>query len=232
MAVRPHEFHPAVVHFPIAILPLAIATDMLGRATGRRSLREAGRHLMPLAAVTAAASVLTGVIAQTRVEAPGRAGDALRAHRAANFAVAGLTAALAAWRWRRKSPTPVYLALGLAGVGLLGYTARLGTRMVYRYGVGVDAAGGLRAADGAPRGPSRAAAAVRTAAGDMLRGLPHAIARASYRGRSTSPARTADVATRRLSEGPALDRGRVSVRAGARDQGSGVRTQPPTTSRS
>jgi uncharacterized membrane protein len=202
MAVRPHEYHPAVVHFPIAVLPLAIATDILGRATGRRSLREAGRHLMPLAAVTAAASVLTGMIAQTKVEAAGPAGDALRTHRTVNLAVAGLTAALAAWRWRRAAPTPAYLALGLAGVGLLGYTAHLGTRMVYRYGVGVDAAGGLRAEDGTPRAPSRAAAAVRTAAGDMLRGLPHAIARASHRGPSTAPVRTADLTTRRLSEGP------------------------------
>jgi len=33
---------------------------------------------------------------------------------------------LPVWRWRRDAPTPAYLALGLAGVGLLGYTAHLG----------------------------------------------------------------------------------------------------------
>ena len=45
--------------------------------------------------------------------------------------------------------------------------------MVYAYGVGVDAAGGIRPAG--RTGPERGnAAAVRTAAGDMLRGLPQA----------------------------------------------------------
>lgn len=202
MAVRPHEFHPAVVHFPIALLPLAVATDLLGRATGRRALREAGRHLMPLAAVSAAAAAFTGVVAQHSVEAAGPAAAALRKHRTANLTVAGLATVLAAWRWRRRTPSSAYLALGLGSVGLLAYTAHLGTRMVYRYGVGVDSVGGV-AASGSPR-PSRAAAAARTAAGDMLRGLPNVIARAAHCGTATAPTptRTVDFTARRLGEGP------------------------------
>jgi len=174
MAVRVREIHPAVVHAPIALLPLAIAADVLGRLTHRRSLREAGRHLMPLAAVSAAAAALTGLVAQHEVQADGPARDMLVRHRAANLGVVGLASVLAAWRWRRRTPSSGYLALGLAGVGLIGYSTFLGTKLVYCHGVGVDAMGGIRPAGGGSQPGD--AAAVRTAAGDMLRGLTHAAA--------------------------------------------------------
>ncbi|MFI5250636.1 MAG: DUF2231 domain-containing protein [Gemmatimonadales bacterium] len=180
MAVRLREVHPAVVHAPIALLPLAVAADVLGRVTGRRSLREAGRHLMPVAAVGAAAAALTGLVAQHEVQADGRARDMLVTHRKVNLTVVGLTTLLATWRWRQRAPSSGYLALGLAGVGLLGYSAYLGTKMVYAHGVGVDAAGGIRPAG--RTGPERGnAAAVRTAAGDMLRGLTHAASARMHR---------------------------------------------------
>jgi uncharacterized membrane protein len=173
MAVRLREVHPAVVHAPIALLPLALVADVLGRVTRRRALREAGRHLMPVAAVSAAAAALTGLVAQHEVQADGRAREMLVTHRTVNLAVVGLTTLLATWRWRQRTPSPGYLALGVAGVGLLGYSAFLGTKMVYAHGVGVDATGGIRPAG--RTGPERGnAAAVRTAAGDMLRGLTHA----------------------------------------------------------
>jgi len=180
MAVRFREVHPAVVHAPIVLFPLAVVADVLGRVTRRRRLREAGRHLMPIAAVSAAAEALTGLVAQHEVQADGPARDTLITHRNVNLAVVGLTTLLATWRWRQRTASPGYLALGLAGVGLLGYSALLGSKMVYAYGVGVDAAGGIRPAG--RTGPERGnAAAVRTAAGDMLRGLTHAAPAAAHR---------------------------------------------------
>jgi uncharacterized membrane protein len=173
MAVRFREVHPAVVHAPIVLFPLAVVADVLGRVTRRRSLREAGRHLMPVAAVGAAAAALTGLVAQHEVQADGPARDTLVTHRNVNLTLVGLTTLLASWRWRQRSASPGYLALGLAGVGLLGYSAFLGSKMVYAYGVGVDAAGGIRpAGQTGPEGGN--GAAVRTAAGDMLRGLTQA----------------------------------------------------------
>jgi uncharacterized membrane protein len=180
MAVRFREVHPAVVHAPIVLFPLAVVADLLGRVTRRRPLGEAGRHLMPVAAVSAAAAALTGLVAQHEVQADGPARDTLVTHRNVNLAVVGLTTVLATWRWRHRTASPGYLALGLAGVGLLGYSALLGSKMVYAYGVGVDAAGGIRPAG--RTGPERGnAAAVRTAAGDMLRGLTHAAPAGAHR---------------------------------------------------
>jgi uncharacterized membrane protein len=34
MAVRLNEIHPSLVHFPIAIMPVAIGADLLGHVTG------------------------------------------------------------------------------------------------------------------------------------------------------------------------------------------------------
>ena len=153
MAVRAQDVHPAVVHFPIALLPLAIGADLLGRLTRRRSLGETGRHLMPVAALTAAVSALTGLMAQTGVDVEDRPRRTLARHRNMNVALAGLTTAMAAWRWRRRVPTPAYLALGLAGIGMLSYSSYLGATMVYRYGMGVDPAPGIATRVAPPAAP-------------------------------------------------------------------------------
>lgn len=120
MPVRLHEVHPAVVHFPIAVLPLAIGADLVGRRTGNEGLRDAGRTLMPIAAASAALSAATGLVAQEEVEADGRAHDVLVTHRNINLGMVALTATMAVWRSRRAEPSAACLALGLAGLGVSG----------------------------------------------------------------------------------------------------------------
>jgi uncharacterized membrane protein len=175
MAVRLHEVHPAIVHFPLAFLPLAIGADLLGRLTGSKALRETGRRMMPLAAVSAAVSAATGLVAQEEVEAEGRARDVLVTHRNLNLGMVGAASALAAWRWRRREPSASYLALGLAGLGAVTYSAYLGSKMVYEYGVGVDAAQGMRPGRGAELVPGQLGAVARDAVRDVERAIPHAV---------------------------------------------------------
>lgn len=38
MVMRLHEIHPSLVHFPIALLPTAIASDLVGTFTRSRPL--------------------------------------------------------------------------------------------------------------------------------------------------------------------------------------------------
>ena len=176
MAIRTHEVHPAIVHFPITILPLAVGADLLGRATGSQALRSIGRWGMPLTAATAALSAATGLVAQEEVRAEGRAHDLLVTHRNMNLSFLGLSALLAVWRLRRETPSASYLALGLASIGAVSYSAYLGSKMVYEYGVGVDAAHGLRRPEGAPEiAPGHLAEAARTAVEDVERGVPHVV---------------------------------------------------------
>ncbi|HEX6533338.1 MAG TPA: DUF2231 domain-containing protein [Gemmatimonadaceae bacterium] len=142
MAMRLQEVHPALVHLPIATLPLAVGADLLGRATGDPELLEVGRRSMALAAVGALASAVTGLIAQEEVSTEGESHDMLITHRNLNLLATLTATAMATWRSRRE-PNAGYLALGLAGIGVVAYTAYLGGKMVYEHGVGVEAADGL-----------------------------------------------------------------------------------------
>ena len=176
MAIRTHEVHPAIVHFPITLLPIAVGADLLGRATRSPALREVGRWAMPLTSASAAVSAVTGLVAQEEVRAEGRAHDLLVTHRNMNLGFLGVSALMAVWRFRRPEPTASYLALGLASLGAVGYSAYLGSKMVYEYGVGVDAAHGLARPEGAPEiAPGNLAEAARSAVQDVQRGIPHVV---------------------------------------------------------
>lgn len=176
MPPRLNEIHPSIVHFPIAVLPIAIGADLLGRLTGSRSLSEIGRVLMPVAAAGAAVSAATGLIAQQEVNAAGTAGDLLVTHRNLNLSLTAITALMAARRWSEDEAGSGYLALGLAGLGALSYSAYLGGKMVYEHGVGVKPADGLRDGDSPAVSPSEAPTAARRAYEDLKQGAATAVA--------------------------------------------------------
>jgi uncharacterized membrane protein len=45
MPMRVHEVHPALAHFPVALLPTAVAADLIGRLNNNDSLMDMGRQL-------------------------------------------------------------------------------------------------------------------------------------------------------------------------------------------
>ncbi len=176
MAPRLNELHPSLVHFPIALLPVAIGADLLARATGSRRLSEVGRLLMPVAAASAAVSAAAGLVAAVEANAQGKAGDILVTHRNINLSLTAVSAAMAAWRLGEDEASPAYLALGLAGIGALGYSAYLGGKMVYEHGVGVKPADGLQDGDSPELAPGHLAEAARRAAADLAASIPPTIA--------------------------------------------------------
>ena len=174
MAMRLQEVHPALVHAPITLFPLAVGADLLGRATGNEFLLETGRRVMPLAAAAAAVAAVFGLVAQEAVKTEGPTHDMLITHRNLNLGFVGVAAAMAAWRTRHDRPSAVYLALGLLGIGTMTYTAYLGGHMVYEHGVGVKAAGGLREEHAPELAPDRLGEAARTVIADLRHGTAHA----------------------------------------------------------
>jgi uncharacterized membrane protein len=175
MAVRLQEVHPSIVHFPLALLPAAVAADLLGRVTGSETLRGMGRVLMPVAAATAAVTAVTGLVAQEEVAVDGVAEELLVTHRNLNHSLVTLSTALAAWRLRTERPGAGYLALALAGLGAMSYSAYLGGKMVYEHGVGVRPADGLRDGDSPELTPGRAGEVARRVAADVERGVHRAL---------------------------------------------------------
>lgn len=172
MAMKLHEIHPALVHFPLALLPLSIGADLLGRATGSESLLDLGRRTMPLAAASGLVAGVAGLMAQTEVKAEGAAMDLLKTHRTLNLGLVAIAGAMAVQRSRNEKPSAAYLGLGLVGVAAMMYTAYLGGEMVYRHGVGIEAADGVRKRPKVPElSRQQAKRALRTAAADTAKGI-------------------------------------------------------------
>lgn len=171
MPIGLQEMHPAMVHFPIAFLPLSLGADALGRLTGDYALLEMGRRTMPLAAASAVTAAAFGLVAQQAVHAEGQAHDLLVTHRTLNAGLVGVTAAMAARRLRTHRPSLGYLAVGLAALGAMGYSAYVGGRMTYAHGVGVKPAGGLNEARGPEIGLGNAGEGARIAAGNLADGI-------------------------------------------------------------
>ncbi|HEX5385310.1 MAG TPA: DUF2231 domain-containing protein [Gemmatimonadales bacterium] len=140
MAMQLQEIHPALVHYPLTLLPAALIADAIGNAsdgTGGRALREVGRWGMALAAGSAALSAVFGLVAQEESNAEGEARDILVTHRTLNVMLVSAATGMAWWRWNRLRAEPGYLALGMGAIAALGYSAYLGGKMVYEHGVGV-----------------------------------------------------------------------------------------------
>jgi uncharacterized membrane protein len=174
MTLRLQEVHPSLVHFPIALFPVSIGTDAVGRATGNRGLLETARHTIELAAVGAALAGLSGLVAQEEVKVEGETMDMLITHRNLNIVATIVMGALAIWRSRRYRPSLGYLGIGLAGVGTLAYSAYLGGSLVYKHGVGVERAGGQYRENPPELGEAgENATFAKDAAVDLIHGVKH-----------------------------------------------------------
>lgn len=167
MAAKLQELHPSLVHFPIALLPVAIGADLLARVTGSRRLSTVGKALMPVAAVSAAVSAAAGLVAAVEVKAEGEAEALLVTHRNMNLSLTAVTGLMAAYRMGEEEAGAGYLALGLAGLGALSYSAYLGGKMVYEHGVGVKPADGLREGDAPELKPGQLGEAARRMGADL-----------------------------------------------------------------
>jgi uncharacterized membrane protein len=171
--MRLSEVHPALVHFPIALLPVAVGADALGRLNDSRELHAVGRVGIVLAAASAALAGVFGFIAQEAVDIDDEAQPILQTHRTLNVAALGVVTAMAIARASRKRPTTGYLLTGVAAIAVVSFSAYLGGKLVYSHGLGVEKARGIYASDPTilPRPERRAAS---TAVKDLAKGVAHA----------------------------------------------------------
>lgn len=168
-------WHPAAVHFPVA-LGLTAALMLTWAAVGRAPawLGAAARLQLQLAAVAALVSAALGALAFASVEHDAAGHAVMLRHRAwALCSLAGLLAVAGweSWRqWRGWAVHKLSWLPALAVAGSLAQTGALGGEMVYRHGVGVDAA-----AFAEPPAPAAAATEppVPVAASEAAESAPH-----------------------------------------------------------
>lgn len=174
MALRLHEIHASVVHFPLALFPAAWVADLTGRLSGNPSLMRLGGKLMAWTARTGAVAALAGLVAQEAVDAKGRSHDVLITHRNLNIGLVLAVALLAVVRRKQEKPGLRYLSAGAAGILAMSYSAYLGGEMVYRHGLGVEPAGGVRAGASPEIKRGSLADAAGVARRHAIHGLKHA----------------------------------------------------------
>ena len=173
MAIRLQEMHPALVHLPIALLPLAVGADVIGSVAANRSALSLGQKAICIAAAGAVASAATGLIAGEEVNVEGASQDMLITHRNLNFIATVVATGMALWRFNHRKPNATYLAVGAVGVGLLAYTAYLGGKLVYDVGVGVKPAKGVYRSDAPALKSGQVGSFVKTAGTDLVHGVQH-----------------------------------------------------------
>jgi uncharacterized membrane protein len=140
------NIHPLLVHFPIALLLVAVATDVAGWILrGNRWLRHVATFLYVVGTLTIAATYAAGRAAAGSVWLPGMAHAIVKEHWDWAFRTAWffgvITAARLVVLWpRQRDPHRVVIAVfalvGLVGVLMLVETGDRGGRLVYQFGVG------------------------------------------------------------------------------------------------
>ena len=133
--------HPAVVHFPIALLLTAVAFDLAALIFGRAQMHRLALWNLCLGTVGAALAVLTGLQAEAVAKHSFEIWQVLGLHK--RLAIASLILGLAAaaprlWKRDRLSrrARTVTMAVMLAMAATLGIAGYLGGRLVYEFGVG------------------------------------------------------------------------------------------------
>jgi len=137
--------HPALVHFPIALVSFSFITDLLGRLFNRSSLRSAGFWTLIGALLGGAGAAASGYFDSTH-DTLGETMRYVDFHETAGWILVGALVVLTLWRWlvyaRKDRPAGmIYLVAALLVVGLTLFQGWYGGEMVYSQGAGVAAAG-------------------------------------------------------------------------------------------
>lgn len=171
MSMRLSEIHPSLVHFPLALLPIAVGTDTIGNVTGNRKLNYAGKLAIAGAAISASVAGVFGLIAQEEVSLDEEGEKVLHTHRTLNIATLGVLTAMAVVRAAKRKPSTAYLLTGFSALAVTLFSAYLGGKLVYDHGAGVKRVGvGTPDPEITPRNSVIAAA---QAAKDLGRGIKH-----------------------------------------------------------
>ena len=139
------NWHPILVHFPIALLPAFFVLDFIGMIRKNSKLREVASYFLYIGAASAVIAILAGFKASETVVHGSTVHSVMETHELYGLIVTGLALVLALWRYRIKLPQRImanmlHLILSVLLCIFLTLGADLGALMVYKYGVGVESA--------------------------------------------------------------------------------------------
>ena len=131
---KPQEFHPILVNFTAALLPLAFLSDLLGRFFKRASLNNAAAWMVLYAAAITPLTGIAGWWWKSTLHGS-LPPEIIAVHQWLGTAMVLVLIALAAWRWkiqkRGEVPGAAYLVVTAIAVLALVYQGSLGGLMVF-----------------------------------------------------------------------------------------------------
>jgi uncharacterized membrane protein len=134
--------HPFIVHFPIALLLVALLLEVIALLWRNPEFSRAGWWNQIAGTLGLALAVASGLLGRTTVRIAEDARELFERHEQIAFAATALFAVLLFWRIASRGQIPLrppwlFLLCFAAGVALLLTGAFYGGEIVYRYGVGV-----------------------------------------------------------------------------------------------
>ena len=137
------NFHPLIVHFPIAFLFTSAVVALWAQASGRPGAHLVARVLLWLGTLAAAAAVISGFLASQTVAHVRGAHAVIEEHERYAYILLVLSALLSAWAlvsWRRTHapprPAPLWSLGQVLLLVMLVLTAKEGGELVHELGVG------------------------------------------------------------------------------------------------
>lgn len=149
--------HPAIVHFPVALVTLSVVADFIAYFARSSSLGTAAWWALAGGAIGAAIAIPAGLFDMNREKIAHDAHARVHTHMKVGLVLFTAIAVLAIWRWRiyidsGDGPGWGYLIAALCVLVLTHFQGWLGGELVYSHGVGVTATGqGTEAASAKPR---------------------------------------------------------------------------------
>ena len=162
--------HPALVHFPIALITVSVLAEFLGYFWKSEAARTVAWWTLVGAVVGVAATVPAGYADMWRASLTPETHRLVETHMKTGWIVATGFVVLMAWRWFIRSqperhPGRGYLTAAVVVFALTMFQGWYGGEMAYAHGAGVAAAGqGVR--------PPERAKATLSAVAETLRKLP------------------------------------------------------------
>lgn len=134
--------HPAIVHYPIALVTLSVIADLLGYLFKTEALKVVGWWALIAAAIGAAFALVAGLFDMTRAKVKDEVHKRVHTHMKIGFTLFAAIAGLTIWRWFIYTDTTYqlrwsYLVPALLVLGLTFFQGWLGGELVFAHGVGV-----------------------------------------------------------------------------------------------
>lgn len=138
-----HLFHPAFVHFSVALLIVGGLWEAWGQLTDRERAMRSGGTLTIFGTLSLLPTVVSGYFAANTVPVPPAAKGDFDLHELNGWLVVAVFVGLLFWKGWHRGEVPagqrrLYGAVLLVGVLLVGLGAFLGGELVYLHGVGVS----------------------------------------------------------------------------------------------